>query len=239
MKKLFLGLSIFFLFLINANAASLCSYKDQITLNQKAANIKRGYDIITEIYEDEDGEVDVDTFRISIYNLTEEFYAVITNTKNRDEKRINYSDVVDGVASFDWDDVGDLTTFDIKIYTSSKSPCPDELYKTLLLTTPRYNPYSETNACYSAPEFSLCQRYVTFSQMSQDEFLDRVEGYIEGTVDEDDQNIPKDDQNFFTKLIKFISKYKWVFIIGTVVVIGVSGGYVVIKKNRKQRKLEI
>ena len=75
--------------------------------------------------------------------------------------------------------------------------------------------------------------------MSQDEFLDRVEGYIEGTVDEDDQNIPKDDQNFFTKLIKFISKYKWVFIIGTVVVIGVSGGYVVIKKNRKQRKLEI
>ncbi len=239
MKKIFLGLSIFFLFIINTNAASLCSYKDQIALNQKAANIKRGYDIITEIYEDEDGEVDLDTFRISIYNLTEEFYAIVTNTKNNEQKRIEYSDVVDGVASFDWEDVNDLTTFNIKIYTSNKSLCPDELYKTLLLTTPRYNPYSETNACYSAPEFNLCQKYVTFSAISQDEFLDRVEGYIEGTVDENGQDVPKEENGFFEKLMTFLNKYKWVFIIGGVLVIGVSGGYVVIRKIRKQRKLEI
>ena len=48
MKKFFVFLLLSFGLVFNVEAASICSYKEQNEINQKAANIKVNYEILQE-----------------------------------------------------------------------------------------------------------------------------------------------------------------------------------------------
>ena len=79
--KLFLVFIVsLFLFNINVSAASSCSYSEQAELNSKAANIKVSYETAIEGLTYEDGESQVEYFKISILNGPEEFYIGVKNS---------------------------------------------------------------------------------------------------------------------------------------------------------------
>ena len=97
------------------NAASSCTYAEQNELYQKAANIKPKVEIVQETLHFNDGDVDADIFQISVLNITEDFYVVITNNYNSETKTLTYSDVTDGVATYTWRNIDAVTNFTYKV----------------------------------------------------------------------------------------------------------------------------
>lgn len=218
------------------NASSKCSVDEIVELNHEVVNIKATYEEIEEEITDldeyplpdavlgtpeEDEYVGyINYFKINLTNLGEKFYAVITNDYNREKITLKYKDIVDGVASFKWEHLDKVVNFTIKIYTSTKTGCEGELYRTMYLKTPRYNGYSEYGYCNNAKDYYLCQKYVTFDNISMGEFVQTLDKYYEKNKEAEPEK-------------SFFEKYKIAFIVGGVLVValGATGAFVIIKKR--------
>lgn len=235
MRKLFfLVVSIFFLLNSNVKAASLCDYKEQAELNGKAANIKVSYELISETIHFDDGDAIQYLFEVSILNLTEEFYVIVTNNETKKESTYTYRDVKSGIVKFKWEDISKVTNFTIEVVSSNKTNCPDEKVKTLYLTIPRYNEFSRRVICSEYPDFYLCQEFVTFSNISEETFLKRLEEYKKDNNPIIDDNEVNDDKEPSKNIMDYIAQYKWIIIgsIAFVVVLFVTTNVV---RNKKQR----
>ena len=235
MKKIMTLLVAFILPLTIVRAA--CDYTAQLDLNSKAANVKYNYELKTETKEYDDGVSEEDYFIITFLNITEDLYVEVSNNITSEVKTIRYNDTKDGEASFEWREIYDITNFTIKIYAESTTECSGDLLKTAKLSTPRFNNYYNRAICSDYPDFYLCQKYVTTNQIDESGFINKVESYINGKVDDKGNDIKQEDKKFnFKEFIKYNVKY----IIGGVVVIGVAGGVAIyLKKTKKQRDLGI
>ena len=237
MKKILTFLTIMFSFNINVSAASLCSYQEQTELNSKAANIKVSYKIIDDTIQFEDGASSMKVFNIELLNITEDFYVVIKNDINKEEKIYYSSDAVNGVVSFKWDYAETVTNFTIQVYTTNKTNCADEKYKTFYLTTPRYNEFYNIETCQELTDFYLCQEYVTFAEVSREKFLTQIENYRNGEVNNkgEEPNV-QEEPKMTDKIFEFIDDNKW-FILGGLLVITISGVTIYRIRTKKQREL--
>ena len=101
MKKIFLFLLLLFALNSKVIAASRCPYQEEVTLNQKAANVKASPEITTKLVHFLDMDDYVDVYKISILNLTEDFYVVITNNINDEKITLTHSDTTNNTASFE------------------------------------------------------------------------------------------------------------------------------------------
>lgn len=238
MKKLkyfFLMLSML-LFSINVDAA--CSYEQQAKLNSEAATIKAIYEEqITQLdktkYTCADGQDDCDLsysyFKISILNVSENFYVVVKGD-NGFNKTFTSKNAVNGIISFDIEDIMTVHTFTFNVYNSDKTDCKGTLNRTFYLTTPRYNVYSSYGYCKDNPEFYMCNKYVSYTDTGFEDFVNKIEDYKEEQIKEEEGK----NKTFFQKLWEFVKKNKAVFIAGTcVIVVGVTGYIIIIKKRRK------
>ena len=86
-------------------------------------------------------------------------------------------------------------------------------------------------------EFSLCQKFVTFSEVDDTRFVNELDKYKkeeeknnENIEDKPTQN-PEDN-----KFIDFINDYKWYFISG-VAVVSIASFVIYRVKTKKQREL--
>lgn len=236
MKKILAIVFAIFLFNMEVSAASLCSYKEQTEINQKAANVKVTYEVVTDTVHFEDMDSTMEVFDISIFNITEELYVIVKNNITREEKTFTHSDTVDGVATFRWTYAESVTNFTIQVYTTNKTSCPDEKFKTFYLTTPRYNEYYDVEVCQELSEFYLCQKFVTFSEISEEKFFTQLENYRNGDVNNKGEEIPNKDEKLTDKIFNFLDENKW-FIIGGLVVI-VGGSLIIYRvRTKKQREL--
>lgn len=236
MKKILAFLSLMLLFNINVSAASSCNYNEQAELNSKAANVNVSYEVIDSTEEFEDGLANTRVFQIQILNVTEEFYILIKNDVTKEEKTYYSTDAKDGIISFIWDYAETVTNFTIQIYTTNKTNCVDEKYKTIYLTTPRYNEYYNIESCQELSDFYLCQEFVTFSDINRENFLKQLESYRNGEIDISGEEPVVEEPSSTDKIFKFIDDYKW-YIIGGVVII-ILGSYTVYRiKTKKQREL--
>ena len=109
-----------------------------------------------------------------ILNLSDNFYIKYSNNVNDDTKIYKSSDSLEGIISFNWIDLSKVTTMTFKVYTSNKTNCKDELYRTVYLTLPRYNSYSSWSWCDGQENNSACHKYVTYGEMTYGEFLKRL-----------------------------------------------------------------
>lgn len=239
MKKLIVLFLTFFLLnvnVINVSAASACDYSEQTDLNSKAANIKVSYEIVEDKKTFEDGDTKIKVFNIQILNLTDTFYIVVKNDISEDEITYYATDAVDGVISFKWDYAETVTNFTFLVYTSNSTGCPDEKYKTIYLTTPRYNEFYNIESCQELTDFYLCQEFVTFSEISRSEFINQIQTYRDSISNNDDDVQDSDENTIFDKAFSFVNKNKWYIIVGSVVII--AGGYLIYRiKTKKQREL--
>lgn len=237
-KYIIIFLGVLFINIVSVNA-SACSYAEQAQLNKGAANIKIKYEeaqaeLDPEYYicSEEPCYEEYDYFIISILNLTEEYYLEVTNNVTKDREIISYSDVRNGIAQFDWEYLSEVTTFTIDVYSSSETNCPREKYRKIYLTTPRINKYYSSAACVDKDDYYLCQKYVTFNDISFYDFYETIEEY-----EKENENPKKsvDSQTFFDVILNFVLEHKTYFIIGTIsaLSIGVCIVYVVVKKRRK------
>jgi len=242
MKKFLLAFFVLFTININVHAASLCSYEEQTNLNSKAANVKVSYEVVEETVEFEDMDVISKVFDISIFNITEEFYVVVKNNINDQEKTYRYSDTNNGIVKFRWKDLEDVTNFTFQIFTTEKTNCPDEKFKTLYLTAPRYNPYSRYSICSQLEDFYLCEEFVTFSKIDEDEFINKVEKYQkEELKTNNNEKVEENKENekptkMTDEIFNFFDNYKW-YIVGGLIIVLVVLIIINRKKLKKQRDL--
>lgn len=236
MKKILVFLSLFILFSVNVKAASSCTYTEQAELNSKAANIKVSYDVIDKTIHFEDGDANQRLFKIQILNVTEEFYIVVKNDITKVDKTYYSKDAVDGIISFEWDYVESITNFTIQVYTTIKTNCSGEKYKTFYLSTPRYNEYYNYTICSQLSDFYLCQEFVTFSEISRDKFFAQVKNYKSGKIDNKGEEPIVEEPTTTDKIFSFIDNNKW-YILGGISII-IIGIYVIYRmKTKKQREL--
>lgn len=236
MKKFLICLLSIFTFLEVTNAESLCSYKEQNELKSKASNIKVKYEV--EEYEEEsvDYPIIISRFKISITNLTDEFYVVVTNDQDRSEKTFYSSDATDGIVTFDWDNDEDITNFVFKVYSSDKTKCPNDLYKTAYLTTPRYNPYHKLEICQNNLNFYLCKQYILTAVVDSDTFYKQLDKYLNKEINEEGEkpsDEEKDNTKISDKIFKFINDNK-LYILGGIIIVIVGAGVIYYIKDKKQ-----
>ena len=244
-RKLFLVLFVvFFSSFIDVNAASKCDYNKQAELNNLAANIKISYEEAEAKVSEENllpndsgevGDATYEYFKITIYNMAEDFYLKITNDYNSEVKYLNYQNTESGVATFDWNNLDKITNFKIEVYSSNATGCPNEEYRIIYLTTPRLNDYSGLSKCYGNEDFYLCQKYTLEEEISLEEFdkaLDQYQSKKE-VIEEKKEN---QDNGLFDKINDFIENNKAiVIVISTIIVIaGVVTTVIVIKKRRSR-----
>ena len=244
MKKILALIVVSFLFVTNVNAASKCSYAEQTELNGKAGNVKVSYAIkevdvkgnyinmdTGETYDTSKAEV----FEITILNLSEDLYVVVTNDIDESVRTIRYGNTSNGMATFIWNNNDNITNFTFNIYSSDKTNCKDEVYKTLYLTTPRYNNLYGYQVCQGLEDFYLCQKYVNFNKVSEGDFYKKISQYNNKEIDDNGEQIVP-EKTVFDKIINFIKQNKWFIVSGIVLV---AGAVVAINysKGKKQRDL--
>lgn len=237
MKKILAILFIVFLYNSNVYAASICDYKEQTAINQKASNVKVSYEVVTETVKFEDMDSTMEVFDISIFNITEEFYVIVKNSITSEEKHFTSADAVDGVIHFRWTYAEKVTNFTIQVFTTDKTSCPDEKYKTLYLTTPRYNEFYKREICSEYEDFYLCQEFVTFSEVSSEKFLERLESYRNGEIDSSGET-PNDSSNekITDKIFDFLDEYKWYIAGSIILIIGVS---IMVQRIRTKKQRDL
>ncbi len=237
--KKYITIIIVFLFLATrVNAASMCDYKEKRELNQKAGNIKVNYEIVEDEVPNEDMLYsEYKSFDITILNVTKEFYIKVNNNYDEIERTYTYEDAKDGVIKFKWYYIDGITNFNIQVVSSDETSCPDERYKTLYLTTPRFNEYYYSGTCQLYPELDYCQEFVMNNYISEEAFSKKVESFEKKNKKKEEKEKNK-DKKITDKIFDFLDKYKWI-IVGSIVL--VIGGILVVKiiknKNKKKREL--
>lgn len=248
MKKASIITLLFLSFAMPAQAIS-CNYEEQAKLNSEVANVKTNYEIKARVMdpseytipdaiigtEDEKNYVEtVDYIQVNILNLTENMYIEVTNDLDDTVKTYRYSDAQNGNITFNWEEIGTLINYTIKVYTSNNTGCEGNLLKTLRLALPRYNDYSEYAICAENPDYYLCQRYVNFEPVEFSEFSEKIIKQAEKT-EQEEQKREEENTKWYNKTIDFVKEHKVWFITGGVILVVVAGGatYIVIRKRRR------
>lgn len=238
MKKILTFLTLLLTFICLTVDAEECTYAEKQQLNTAASHIKVEYEEKTGHYED--GGCDGDTcddaynyFQVSILNLTDDMYAVVSNNYNKDVIYLYASDAdKNGVVKFDWLYVMKKVTFTIKIYGSNDTNCYGTLIKTYTKALPRLNEHYFDDTCREIPDSDICQKYVFYDEIDYAKFYRIAQDEIEQKKAKQKEKEEK-EKTFLEKVDDFIDKYKYYFIGGGVVVIGV-GAIIVIKRKKDQ-----
>ena len=236
-KKIYILLtSLLMLGCLKVNAASDCSYKEQAALNKEAANIKATYEEQIKYHRTEGCNMDSCSiveyyFKISVLNLSKNFYVTVSNANDSSVEYLNYSSSNNGVISFDDRNITETNTYTFTIYSTSETSCPGEKYRTFTLKTPKYSEYIQ---CENNPEFEMCQKYVNYDIDFYD-FNEKIEAYSEQKEEEEQKN----NVSFIQRIFNFIDDNHNVIIIIVVITVLAGGAITIyILKKRKDQENE-
>ena len=215
-----------------------CSAKQLSELRQIASNVKVSYLPKTEIVEND--YVDVETgatkytkryLDIKIYNMNTKLYVEVKNDDGY-ESVVSITELGDdGTITFRQAPLSKKVNYTFTIKSDAYG-CETNVLRTIRMTLPMFNAYSQLDICAEIPDYYLCQEYVT-QQVDGTTFYDRIATYKEKL---DGQGEVAEDQNntgTVNKIFKDASKIKYL-IVGIIVVLGVVITIVIIK--RKENK---
>lgn len=212
-----------------------CSAKQLSELRQIAANIKVSYlprtEIVTSEYEDsETGTKPKYTKRfldIKVYNMDPKLYIEVTNSIEH-EQVVTADDLgIDGTITFRQNAIDSKVDY-LFVIKSAEYGCETQTLRTVRLTLPMFNAYSQLDVCSEIPDYYLCQEYVT-QQVDGSTFYDKVEAYKEKVVEQGKKE-EENNTSSVNKIFKGASEYKYL-IVGAVVALGVVITVVIIKRK--------
>ena len=242
-KKCFYVLFIFVsLFITGKVNASTCTSERVLELSSLANDVNVSYqqydklvsEYDSETFKDEEDSVVKDTYPayyLTIYNLTDDLnVSVIRNDTSKNIVAYAKDKESDGVVYIDTGYAAKVKSFTVKI-RSNDSSCKNEIMKTVVVSTPKYNKFSTYDSCRDYPEFDLCQQFSTtdYSNVSNSQFIEKLNEYKEKKIEEE-----KKQKSVLYQIGKFLSTYKW-YIIIPVVIIGVALIVIYIIRRKKSR----
>lgn len=239
-KKIFVIIFMlaFFLMIGNVSAAedkeNMCTPTQLSELRSMAANVKVTYVPVTEAEKltTPNGESGADYVSkryldIKIFNLNTK---LIVNAKNGiDSFTITSNDIGgDGAVTIRQPASTSAINYEFEV-TSLLYGCSLETLRTIKLTLPKYNYYSQLDVCDDIPDYYLCQPYTTYS-VDGGTFYDKVDEYKAKLSTLEKEKEENNNTSFVTNTMSGISKYKYL-IVGIVVVVGVVLTIFVLKKK--------
>ena len=216
-KYILLFVIFMFGFVNRVNAE--CTYQDRKELLDKSIDI--------EVYFEPD--LNNKYFVFNLYNLDDELYVNIYNSKTEENKEVHSYDMVDNHYSFIDNNIDDIITYRVAIYVSNSS-CYGNKLTTKTITKKIINRYYYMDICKGIEDYQYCKPLLNnkFS-LNDDKIKENINKYKEClNVKEDTKVINKFGMN---DLIKILKEYWYIVLI----VICVSIGLIVIIKINKKR----
>ncbi len=208
-----------FMFVFSNVVNAECNYQERKNLLEKSKDI--------EVYFEPD--LNNKYFVFNLYNLDDELYVNIYNSKTEENKEVHSYDMVDNHYSFIDNNIDDIITYRVTIYVSNSS-CYGNKLTTKTITKKIINRYYYMDICNGIKDYQYCKPLLNnkFS-LNDDKIKENINKYKESlNVKEDTKVINKfgiDD------LIKILKEYWYIVLI----VICVSIGFVAIIKINKKR----
>lgn len=228
----------FFLFIGNVRAAddeNTCKPTTLSSLRSMAANVKVTYVPVTETIQYSTPNVETggtEGYRnyldIKIYNVNTKLE--VTVTANGVEEIVTSNNVgADGAITLRQVPQNEVVnyTFTVRSYEDG---CHGNVLRTLKLTLPRYNFYSQLGACADIPDYYLCQEYTTY-KVDGATFYDKVDEYKAKLLTLEEKEQKENNTGLVSQAISSASKYKYV-IVGVVVVVGVLLTIFILKRKK-------
>ena len=118
----------------------------------------------------------------------------------------------------------------------SEKLCYGKKLRTIDLTIPKYNTYSQQEICSDIPTFYLCREYINFD-IDSEKFIDNVENYKKRIEKKEVTNPDSTNNNVINTTVdstfSTISEYKYI-IVGVIIFIGIIVTILIIRKHRKR-----
>jgi len=132
--------------------AYTCSNADIVRLQKLASNIKYSYDDYT--YFDEEYQININAFNVTLTNLTDELYGYDELT----DEFFRYGENEENPSILTKGTFAEGLRTQIKIYASDKTgACADRHLTQLYVTFPYMNPFYGHEECKGIEDFDLCQ----------------------------------------------------------------------------------
>ena len=236
MISLFIGINM-----VKAEEDTTCNAVSLNELRTMAANVKVSYvpteaDVKTEF--DEESGTDYVTVRyldVKVYNITSKLYvrteAGGSNVTSSSHLLTLANVGSDGAATIRQEAINQPVTYTFTIFSDAYG-CTGKTLRTMKLTLPRLNYYSELDICQDIPDYYLCQQYTTYD-VDGATFYDKVDEYKAKLAAQAEESEATDDNtSIINKAISGVSKYKYV-VVGVIVAIGVVVTVLILKKRKK------
>ncbi len=245
-KKMIVFYMILALFLFMGNAKAeeeedLCSSVQLSELRSEAANVKVTYVTGEEIEttNEPDPEIGVNKLRkhyvyIKIFNINSRMAVRVTPSGSgvsANQMVVDSSMVdLDGVITLRQPASDVNVNYQFNVY-SLYGGCSGRTLRTMKLTVPKFNIYSELDICSDVPDFYLCLQYTNYNIDSATVY-NRIEDYKArlSTQNVDEEN-SDGKNNTLSKTMTSISKYKYI-IVGVIVAIGVVITVILIRRKK-------
>lgn len=168
-------------------------------------------------------------FKISIYNIVDGIYAVVTNDVDNTILEVHPNNTQDGTYTFDNSNFTDVYNYTIEI-RSDLDACKNETIRTIKVSKPKYNAFSEYKYCNSSNNY-YCKKFITkdLDVETNDDFFRKI-----GIKTDYDDEESTEDTNSIKSIIKKNTKsYIMVSIITVLVTLAILLIPRLIKKNRE------
>ncbi len=232
---IFISLLIFDIMGVNALSCSNSVSKD---LGQIASYVKASYEVIDKS-ETKEIKVNDDTtsftipnfeFEISIYNITDDIYVTVDADVYKNSITITNEDTEDGTYTFTNRDFGKIYNYTIKI-NSANEDCYGQTIRTINLTKPKYNAYSEYTFCQNSSLY-YCQKFTAkeLGIKDADDFLEKIK------VNNENNNPNKDENDAIEEITNLFKKNWKMYLLIFIVIIAITISIIVIIKKRNKNK---
>lgn len=237
--------AIMFTFLVNVKAEQTdgtCYVVDRTYVKTQASNIRVTYSpIVKEVTSKDSFGTDVSTsnryIQIKLFNVTGNMYVEVDMIGSGIQSKryhFDYKDIgPDRAITINQLAVDKTVTYNISVYSDYKD-CYGDLIRSIKLTVPKFNFYSQLAVCDDISDYYLCQEFITFD-INSSTFYSNIERYKENLSSNGYNTNPtiRDNTTPASKTVSTISKYKYL-IVGTIVVLGVLATIFIMKRKKSE-----
>lgn len=216
-----------------AEENNMCTAMQLGELREIAANIKVTYVPKTVIEKTpEDIETGATSYTakyldIKVYNMHSKLYLEVSNNEGYEVLATINDLSKDGTITFRQDTLDRKVNYVFTV-KSAEYGCNNQVLRTVKLTLPIYNAYSQLDICSDIPDYYLCQEFIT-SPVDGATFYMKVDAYKEKLAEQGDGK-GEDNTGTINKTFANASKYKYL-VVGIIVALGVIITIVIVKRK--------
>lgn len=220
------------LFIVGRNVyAASCSLEEKTELRTMASNVSVSYVPVDKLMSNDEGDYYEYYLDVKIFNINSYLRVEVIDNSNHNQYYLDVNDVgLDGAITMRQRDNEIVKNLTFNIYGASND-CYSTALRTVKLTLPKFNYYSERAICEDIPEFYLCQKYVTYD-IDSATFIENVQEYKEKYENQkENEGEENGDGSAVSKAISNVSKYRYI-IAGVIVAAGIVATIIIVKKKR-------